>query len=96
MINKLNLKGVNNMRYPIAIEPGKEHYSHAVSFPDLPDCVTAGNTFQDAIKNAYDVFELYKAYLVQDGKSIPPASTIESHKDNPEYKHCYWTYIDIN
>ncbi len=84
------------MRYPIAIEPGKENYSHAVSFPDLPDCVTAGDTFQDAIKNAYDVFELYKAYLDQDGKTIPPASTIESHKDNPEYKDCYWTYIETN
>ena len=51
------------MRYPIAIEAGKENYSHAVSFPDIPDCVTAGSTFQDAIKNAYDVFELYKTYL---------------------------------
>lgn len=84
------------MRYPIAIELGKEEYSHAVSFPDMPDCVTAGHTFEDAIQSAYDVFELYRAYLEQEGKALPPASKIEAHKDNPIYKNCYWTYLDIS
>ncbi|ARW10046.1 hypothetical protein S101447_00944 [Acetobacter ascendens] len=46
------------MRYPIVIEPGTETTSYGVIFPDLPGCFSAGDTLDQAVKNASEAAAL--------------------------------------
>jgi predicted RNase H-like HicB family nuclease len=40
------------MRYPIAIEPRIETSAYGVVIPDLPGCLSAGDTLEEAIAGA--------------------------------------------
>ena len=40
------------MFYPIAIEAGDETTAYGVTVPDLPGCFSAGDTLEEAVKNA--------------------------------------------
>lgn len=47
-----------------------------VTFPDLPGCITCGDTQEDALKNAKEVLELYMYSLEEDNEYIPQPSNI--------------------
>lgn len=79
-----------NQQYPIAIYLGDEHTAFSVFFPDIPGCFSAGDSLNDAIKNANEALELHL-----DGVSeIPPATRIDNHINKPEYKGCFWHMIE--
>lgn len=48
-----------------------------VSFPDLPGCVTAGRTLDEARAFAAEAIALHLEGLVQDGEAIPEPSCLE-------------------
>lgn len=48
------------------------HYS--VDFPDLPGCVSAGNTIEEAFIMASEGLSLHLFGMQEDGDSIPPPS----------------------
>lgn len=41
-------------RYKMLLVPDDEGEGWAVSFPDLPGCITCGRTLEEAIRNARD------------------------------------------
>jgi antitoxin HicB len=43
-----------------------------VSFPDLPGCISDGETYEEAIANARDAFAAWMAAHEEDGREIPP------------------------
>ena len=47
-----------------------------VHFVDLPGCISAGDTFEDAVVNAYDALAMHTASMVADGDALPPPSTL--------------------
>jgi predicted RNase H-like HicB family nuclease len=47
-----------------------------IEFPDLPGCITFGDTEQEAIQNAKEALELHLFGLEEDEEYIPPASHI--------------------
>ena len=47
-----------------------------VTFPDLPGCITCGDTQEDALKNAKEVLELYMYSLEEDNETNPQPSNI--------------------
>lgn len=47
-----------------------------VTFPDLPGCITCGESQEDALKNAKEVLELYMYSLEEDNEIIPQPSNI--------------------
>ncbi|MBL8831487.1 MAG: type II toxin-antitoxin system HicB family antitoxin [Rhodospirillales bacterium] len=49
-----------------------------VSFPDLPGCVTAGRTLDEARAFAVEALALHIEGLVADGETIPIASDLET------------------
>jgi len=49
-----------------------------VSFPDLPGCVTAGSTVDEACAMAAEALALHLEGLVEDGEAIPEPSTLEA------------------
>lgn len=50
-----------------------------VWFPDLPGCFSAGDTFEDALRNAEDALALYA-----EATTLPPPRTLAELKGNPE------------
>ena len=49
-------------------EPGT---SYGISFPDFPGCISAGDTFEDAVKSGTDALAAHAAWMRQDGDAIP-------------------------
>ncbi|SNS02883.1 Predicted nuclease of the RNAse H fold, HicB family [Anaerovirgula multivorans] len=52
----------------------------SVEFPDIPGCLTCGNTTEEALKNAKEALELNMYGLEEDGEDIPIASEIRNIK----------------
>lgn len=49
-----------------------------VSFPDLPGCVTAGATLDEARAMAAEALALHIEGMVEDGEAVPEPSTLET------------------
>ena len=84
------------MLYSIAIERGDEKHAHSVAVPDIPGCFSAGDSFDDALRNAKEAIEGHLETLAEFGDDIPRASTVDAHCDNPAYKGWVWAVVDID
>jgi predicted RNase H-like HicB family nuclease len=56
---------------------------YGVSFPDLPGCVTAGKTLEQAQRMAREALALHLAGMVEDGDAIPEASHLDDLASDP-------------
>ncbi len=64
------------MKYAVVIEKGESSYGAYV--PDLPGCVAAGETRDEALKLIHEAIEFHIQGLKEDGEVIPePTSSIE-------------------
>ena len=61
------------MRYAIVIEKGKRNYSAYV--PDLPGCVSVGDTLEDVNAEIREAIEFHLEGMREDGLSIPNPSS---------------------
>ncbi|MEG2362535.1 MAG: type II toxin-antitoxin system HicB family antitoxin [Terrisporobacter sp.] len=52
----------------------------SVEFPDLPGCITCGDTTEDAIKNAKEALGLHIYGLEEDNELIPEPTNIKDLK----------------
>ena len=59
--------------------------SYGVSFPDVPGCISAGDTFEEAIENASIALAGYLAVMEADGDPIPNARSLEELKQDAEF-----------
>ena len=57
-----------------------------VSFPDVPGCVTAGRTLEEARKMAVEALTLHLAGMVEDGEAVPAPSKLDQLADDPAMK----------
>ncbi|WP_422484827.1 type II toxin-antitoxin system HicB family antitoxin [Gudongella sp. DL1XJH-153] len=64
----------NRYIYPAIIRVDEDAYD--VSFPDIDNCFTFGETLEDSLDSARDVLELCLYDMEKDGKEIPKASGI--------------------
>ncbi|MEN4851343.1 type II toxin-antitoxin system HicB family antitoxin [Pantoea agglomerans] len=84
------------MFYPIAIEAGDHEHAYGVTVPDLPGCFSAGNTLDEAIKNAKEAITGHIELAVELGHNIPAVSTIEALATNPDYAGYTWALVEID
>jgi len=56
---------------------------YGVSFPDLPGCVTAGSTLDEARAMAEEALALHLEGLAEDGEPMPEPSSLEAVMNNP-------------
>lgn len=57
--------------------------AYGVSFPDLPGCISAGRTLEDALHNATEALALHAEGLIEDGEALPhPRTTDEIEADD--------------
>jgi predicted RNase H-like HicB family nuclease len=61
------------MRYAVVIEKGPTNYSAYV--PDLPGCVSTGQTIDEIRRNLREAIDLQLEGLRRDGENIPPPTT---------------------
>lgn len=66
------------MRSYIALIHKDAGSDYGVSFPDLPGCVTAGLTLDEARKFAEEALSLHLAGMAEDGEAVPEPSTLET------------------
>jgi predicted RNase H-like HicB family nuclease len=76
----------NLMRYPIAIEIGEDTTAYSVVVPDLPGCLSAGDPLDEAVAGAEEATVAWIDAALDDGRDIPPASSLEEIRANPEYR----------
>ena len=63
--------------YPAIFEPS-EAGGYCITFPDLPGCITEGDTLDEAMYMAKDALELYLFNLEDEDEEIPVPSAPES------------------
>jgi len=66
------------LTYPACFYKDEESGAYAVEVPDLPGCATGGDTLADAILMGIDAASGWVLTELEDGRPIPPSSTIES------------------
>lgn len=68
--------------YPAVIERAGEGYS--VFFPDLPGCVSAGDTVNDAALNAEEALSGHLLLASEFGDDVPAASALDAIEADPD------------
>lgn len=66
------------MRQYIALIHKDADSDYGVSFPDLPGCVTAGRTLDEARAMAQEALALHLEGLAEDGEALPEPSSLEA------------------
>ena len=70
-----------NLKYPFTIEQDEDG-SYFIQFPDLPGCMTCGDTLENAIKLGEDARKCWIESALKDGDFIPEPKTVEDYPDN--------------
>lgn len=67
------------MSYRMEIVEDKEEGGYVVSYPDLPGCITCGETMQSAITNAEDAKREWIQAALDDGIEIHESDSLEDY-----------------
>ncbi len=65
--------------YKMEIVPDIDEGGYIISFPDLPGCISSGETIEDAIVNAGDAKRAWLTAAIEDGIEINEPSHLESY-----------------
>lgn len=84
------------MLYPIAIELGDEQHAYDVIVPDVPGCFSAGDTLEEAFKNAKEAISFHIEGMLEDGGDILLPTSMENHRSNPDYDGFMWAVVDVD
>lgn len=61
--------------YAVKLRPAKDEGGYVVTFRDLPEAITQGETIDDALAEAADCLEEAIAGRIDDGREIPAPSS---------------------
>lgn len=68
--------------YPAIIERDADGFG--VFFPDLPGCVSAGDTMQEAALGAEEALSGHLAVMIEHGDALPDPSDLDGIERDPE------------
>lgn len=83
------------MNYPVVIHKDKSS-DYGVSVPDLPGCVSAGATIDEALAMVREAIELHLEGLIEDGGMIPLPTPIEKLRANPDFVDGTWAIVNVD
>ena len=69
----LKKAGDFSMRYAVVIEKAERNYAAYV--PDLPDCITTGQTLEEIETQIQEAIQLHLHGMQEDGLPIPESSS---------------------
>ena len=64
--------------YPAVFHPNADDGSYTITFPDLPGCISAGKSLENALYMAGDALTQWLEYSVAHGDHIPTASGLHT------------------
>jgi predicted RNase H-like HicB family nuclease len=70
----------------IALVHKDEGTSYGVSFPDVPGCISAGDTLEEALANAGEALAAHLALMRNDGDTIPSPRSFEALRQDPRFR----------
>ena len=83
------------MRYPVVLhkDPNSDY---GVTVPDLPGCFSAGETIDEALTEVVEAIECHIEGLLIDGEPVPSPTSIETHRDDPDYANGVWALVTVD
>lgn len=85
---------MKQIAYVAVIEQGDRGFG--AYFPDLPGCVTVGDTVDDAIAKAHEALGLHIWGMLQDSEMFPEATAIADVRVDPEVREIARIQIEVN
>ena len=70
----------------IAIIHKDEHSDFGVCFPDLPGCISAGKTLEEARLMAVEALETHVSYMIEEGLTVPEPSSLDAVIKHEDYE----------
>lgn len=67
------------MSYRMEFVEDSDEGGFAVSYPDLPGCITCGETLEDAMLNAVDAKKAWLEAALEEGIEIPEPDSLEKY-----------------
>ncbi len=68
-----------NMHYRVEIIEDDDEGGFVVSYPDLPGCITCGETIESALENAKDAKKAWLKAALEEGISIQEPETLDDY-----------------
>jgi antitoxin HicB len=62
------------MQYPARFKADKEKGGYVVTFPDIPEAITQGDTFEEAMSMAQDALETAMEFYFDNRREVPMPS----------------------
>ena len=78
----------------IALLRKDETSDYGVDFPDLPGCVTAGRTLEEARIAAAESLALHLEGLAEDGETAPEPSSVDEVMSDPHNREAVAFLVD--
>lgn len=85
------------MLYPAFVEVDKDGTASGW-FPDVPGCIFAGDSVEDAFADARSAIDAHFELLAEKDMPIPAPRKIEEHvvENVCDYTDGRWLYVDVN
>mgnify|MGYP000237728568 CR=1 FL=1 len=65
--------------YRMEIVEDQAEGGYTVSFPELPGCITCGETIESALKNAEDAKKIWLEAVLEDGGEVPEPDSLKDY-----------------
>ena len=69
------------MEFPVILTPDEDDGGFVVTFPDIPEAITQGETREEALKMAQEALETALEFYFEDKRSIPVPSRARRGQD---------------
>lgn len=76
---KKTLNDYMTMPYRMEIVEDKTEGGYVISFPDLPGCITCGETIESAVTNALDAKRAWLEAAIEDGIEIYEPDSLDNY-----------------
>ena len=83
------------MRFPVVLHTD-DGVRYGVTVPDLPGCVSAGDTFDEALESVREAIELHLEGLIEEGGDVPVPHAIAEHRANLDFADGVWAAVDVD
>ena len=74
-----DLKYYMDLPYRLEIFPDPDEGGFVVRYPDLPGCISVGNTMKDALENAEDAKKTWLTVAVDEGIRIAEPESLDDY-----------------
>lgn len=81
------------MHYPVNIEPVVDEGGFFVSFPDIPEALTQGETLEEALEMGKDALETALEFYFEDERTVPFPSKPEPGQSVIELSPSLWAKV---